>query len=138
MYTISWWLSAAVGIVSFVLFLPLVFQEKYVAELEAKHQNEESGNTNDILAVKPDLIAVGACVFAFFIYLFNFILLETIGTPLCMQQLGWDESTSVRNLGILMTTDTSIGMDMSAFNYYGMRNNNCDDDTRHGGCALKW
>ena len=40
MYTISGWLSAAVGIVSFVLFLPGVFQEKYVAQLEAKHLNE--------------------------------------------------------------------------------------------------
>ena len=151
--------------------------------------------------MKPDLIAIGACVFAFFMYLFNFILLETIGTPLCMQQLGWDESTSIRNLGILMTigavvslfsfglvapltrkfderlvylilglipmlggriamipmgsdypplllrslipnttttTDTTLGVDMGAFNYYGMRNNNCDDDTGHGGCALKW
>jgi hypothetical protein len=25
------------------------------------------------------------------VFLFNFILLETIGTPLCMQQLNWNE-----------------------------------------------
>jgi hypothetical protein len=32
-----------------------------------------------------------SCTFSFFVFLFNFILLETIGTPLCMQQLNWNE-----------------------------------------------
>jgi len=140
-------------------------------------------------------------VFAFFMYLFNFILLETIGTPLCMQQLGWDETTSIRNLGILMSIgafvslfafglvapltkrfderlvylicglipmlggriamipmgsdypplllrslipnttsspDISFNMDTDDFNYYGMRNTNCNDESGQGGCALPW
>ena len=89
-YTISGWLSAGVGLFSLVLFLPGVFQEKYVSQLEAKYLTEES-DTKDILDTKPDLLGIGACVFAFFMYLFNFILLETIGTPLCMEQLGWSE-----------------------------------------------
>jgi hypothetical protein len=41
--------------------------------------------------VRPDLLAVVSCTFSFFVFLFNFILLETIGTPLCMQQLNWNE-----------------------------------------------
>ena len=110
MYTISGWLSAAVGLFSLVLFLPGVFQEKYVAQMEAAHLNEESDNKNDILAIKPDPVALFSCLFAFFIFLFNFILLETIGTPLCMQQLGWDESTSIRNLGILMTIGAIVSL----------------------------
>ena len=110
MYTISGWLSAGVGLFSLVLFLPGVFQEKYVSQLEAKYLNEESGSPGDILAVKPDLFAVGACVFAFFLYLFNFILLETIGTPLCMQQLGWDESLTIRNLGIMMMIGAAVSL----------------------------
>jgi len=114
MYTISGWLSAGVGVISFILFLPGVFQEKYVAQMEAKFLKEEAGSDGqDILDVKPDFVAVAACIFAFFMYLFNFILLETIGTPLCMQQLGWDESLSIRNLGILMT----IGAVVSLFSF---------------------
>ena len=45
------------------------------------------------LFVRPDMVAVVSCTFSFFVFLFNFILLETIGTPLCMQQLGWSEET---------------------------------------------
>ena len=34
------------------------------------------------------MVAVGACLFGFFIFYVNFVVLETIGVPLCQQQLG--------------------------------------------------
>ena len=37
---------------------------------------------------RPDLIAVGACLFGFFVFFVNFVVLEVIGVPLCQQQLG--------------------------------------------------
>jgi len=46
---------------------------------------------NSTFFSRPDLFAVTSCAVSFFVFLFNFILLETIGTPLCMDQLGWDE-----------------------------------------------
>ena len=39
---------------------------------------------------RPDMVAVGACLFGFFIFYVNFVVLETIGVPLCQQQLGED------------------------------------------------
>merc|ERR1719219_2894890 len=60
--------------------------------------------------MKPDTPALVALITAFFVLLFNFILLETIGTPLCMQQLGWTESISIRNLGIIMSLGAIVSM----------------------------
>ena len=37
---------------------------------------------------RPDLLAVLVCLFGFIIFNINYILLETIGVPLCQQQLG--------------------------------------------------
>jgi len=115
MYTISGLVSAAVGVVSLILFLPGIFKESYVAELEAAHMAEETEghHAHNIKDIRPDMLALSSCVFCFFIFLFNFILLETIGTPLCMHQLGWSEKQSVQNLGILM----AIGAVVSLFCY---------------------
>lgn len=108
MYTISGWLSAGVGLISFILFLPGIFKEHYVAIKEAQYINKETNNTTPL--ARPDMVAVVSCTFSFFVFLFNFILLETIGTPLCMQQLGWSEETSIQNLGILMSAGAVISM----------------------------
>jgi len=110
MYTITGWLSAAVGIISLISFFPGIFTEHNVASKEVAQINEESNGKEDILSIKPDLYAVAALIFAFFVFLFNFILLETIGTPLCMQQLGWEESESIRNLGIIMAVGAVVSL----------------------------
>ena len=38
--------------------------------------------------LRPDMIAVGTCLLGFFMFMTNYILLETIGVLLCQQQLG--------------------------------------------------
>ena len=103
MYTITGWLSALVGLVSMISFMPGIFSEHYVSKKEAAQINKDNKTSEDILSVKPDLWAVTALVFCFFVFLLNFILLETIGTPLAMQQLQWTESQAIRNLGIIMS-----------------------------------
>jgi len=108
MYTISGWLSAAVGFISLCLFLPGIFSEHYVAKIEAQRLRTEDDTQAEL--DRPDLLAVFSCTLSFFMFLFNFILLETIGTPLCMEQLGWSEQKSITNLGILMSAGAVISM----------------------------
>ncbi|XP_023341021.1 major facilitator superfamily domain-containing protein 8 [Eurytemora carolleeae] len=108
MYTISGWLSAGVGIISFILFLPGIFSEHYISKIEA--ERIKTNDNEKIELGRPDLFAVTSCAVSFFVFLFNFILLETIGTPLCMDQLGWDEGKSITNLGILMSVGAVISM----------------------------
>ena len=110
-YTATGWLGAAVGLLSLLSFSPWSFTEYNVSRAEAEQINKEADNTSqDILTMKPDTPALVALITAFFVLLFNFILLETIGTPLCMQQLGWSESISIRNLGIIMSLGAVVSM----------------------------
>jgi len=111
MYTIPGWISCVVGLISFVLFLPGIFQERYVSQKEAEHLAKVAGGqTEDIMAAKPDLLAILVCLFGFFIFMTNYILLETIGVPLCQQQLGWSEEESVQTLGILMSAGAVLSL----------------------------
>ena len=109
-YTATGWLGAIVGLLSLLSFSPWTFTEYNVSQAEAEQLNKEADSSQDILTMKPDTPALVALITAFFVLLFNFILLETIGTPLCMQQLGWSESTSIRNLGIIMSLGAVVSM----------------------------
>jgi len=106
MYTLTGWISVSVGFLSLILFLPGVFEEFSVSNTEVNLPNGTDGSkarvAPSIKDTKPDLIAVGACLFGFFVFFVNFVVLEVIGVPLCQQQLGWSESESVQTLGILM------------------------------------
>merc|ERR1719350_1964205 len=111
MYTIPGWLGVLAGIVSFILFLPGVFQEVYVSKKEADYLAKVTGgDSEDLLAAKPDMLAVVVCLVGFFIFNTNYILLEVIGVPLCQQQLGWNENESGRILGILMSAGAFISL----------------------------
>merc|ERR1719481_1250058 len=114
MYTVCGWFSCLVGFIRLILYMPCIFKESNVASKEAEYLSKEVGGTtsvSDLLHTRPDMLGVGACLFGFFVFMTNFVLLETIGTPVCMQQLGWDEAKSIRILGILM----SIGAVLSLF-----------------------
>merc|ERR1719341_1389401 len=103
MYTLTGWISVAVGFLSLILFLPGIFQEFSVSEVKlSTGDGNKARVAPSTKETKPDLIAVGACLFGFFVFFVNFVVLEVIGVPLCQQQLGWSESESVQTLGILM------------------------------------
>ena len=50
---------------------------------------------------RPDMIAVGACLFGFFVFFVNFVVLEVIGVPLCQQQLGFVEKSLVKEFSMV-------------------------------------
>ena len=37
---------------------------------------------------RPNPMSVGVCLFGFFVFYVNFVVLEVVGVPLCQQQLG--------------------------------------------------
>ena len=37
---------------------------------------------------RPNPMSVGVCLFGFFVFYVNFVVLEVVGVPLCKQQLG--------------------------------------------------
>jgi len=174
MYTSTGWVSAATGILCFILYLPFIFKESYISdkELEAiknmakadgktstkelvrkisqinfNHQTsstshpsdskdgnkvaphpkkllrdfskisislvDEGYNIADKLAIEEEateneapssisLMAVFTCIYNYFAFLANFVLLETIMTKLAMDQWGWNEQDAIQRMGYVI------------------------------------
>jgi len=111
MYTLSGWVSVVFGLLSLVLLLPCIFVEHNISALEANRLR--SNNNNNKKLDRPNAAAIFTCMLGFVVYQFNFVVLEVIGTPICMHQLGWPEKESIEKLGILL----SIGAVASAGSY---------------------
>merc|ERR1719341_371654 len=162
MYTATGWVSAASGVLCFLLYLPFIFKERYIAVEEMnffkKKEKEEdpkkkrlmrdaskmslgpskadksaakprqllksyskvsvidgginfSSNLEAIedkdesdtpVAKYPPILPTFTCTYNFFAFLFNFVLLETIVTPLAMDQWGWGQEEAIFNIGMVM------------------------------------
>lgn len=108
MYTSAGWVCAFLGLLSFILFLPFIFKEVDVSLKERQYATEcnKLMNEEDVSLdlPSPDTVAAVICIAAFFTYVFNFVLIETLGTPLCMDQFGWSEEETVLYFGILIAS----------------------------------
>ena len=77
------WISVAIGTACFILFLPGIFTEFNVAQEERELERikkkrsgiDLEGNKDKLK--KPDYFAVGIMVVNYFLYLVNFVILET-------------------------------------------------------------
>ena len=86
LYTSAGWVCAVLGVINFILFL--IFKEFDVSQKErefAKKDTDNTGNSQEL--PKPYAPGVGACLMVFFIMMFNFIIVETLGTPMCIGQV---------------------------------------------------
>ncbi|XP_046639325.1 major facilitator superfamily domain-containing protein 8-like [Daphnia pulicaria] len=121
MYTAAGWLAASLTLVQVILFFPCIFQEFNMAEKEAnwnKMKNQKKTqrtnnqgfkrfhNTDNYSAVderKRDLIGVGICIFNFSVAGFILIMIETLATPIAMDQLAYTDDEAVKKVGIVLS-----------------------------------
>ena len=111
------WIAAASGVVSFVIFLPGVFSEHFIADREfqqgthtyirgdpkledgskedrgqEKPDNNNSNNNSNTAApsaLKPPKVPLLVLTWCYFSALFNYVVLETLPSKLAMDQWGW-------------------------------------------------
>jgi len=167
MYTSTGWVSAATGVLCFVLYLPFIFTENYISgreletikdmmvkgevketgkelvrkmskinvqetdkekaktpdpkkymrkfstmsmvdggnltirdpKLDSDSETAETGaNVNSI----PPLLPIITLIYNYFSFLSNFVLLESIMTPLAMDQWGWEPQVAISNMGFII------------------------------------
>ncbi|XP_028156741.1 major facilitator superfamily domain-containing protein 8, partial [Ostrinia furnacalis] len=103
MYTAAGWINAVLGIVNFVLFLPWCFKERTIAAREAMLAQGKNSEKEALKAMKPDLVSSWTLVGAFFVLVFNFVLLETLASSLTMDQFAWSKKQALEYLGALMS-----------------------------------
>jgi MFS transporter, ceroid-lipofuscinosis neuronal protein 7 len=53
--------------------------------------------------MKPDLVSSWTLIMAFFVLVFNFVLLETLATSLTMDQFAWSKKQALEYMGALMS-----------------------------------
>jgi hypothetical protein len=99
--------------------LPGIFQEFDVTDHMKKDvtttdQDSATANgTNKTVETKlapPDYVILGVLLLCFWIYYMNFVILETLGSPMVMDEYAWSESETVLYLGLIMTGGGAISM----------------------------
>lgn len=87
--------------------------EHRIALREAMRNEGKATEEETLKSIKPDYIASWTLICAFFVLVFNFVLLETLGTSLTMDQFAWSKKESLYYMGLLM----SIGAVVSCITF---------------------
>lgn len=103
MYTAPGWVNFFLGLINVFLFLPFMFQDRSVAAREQMLITGKETEKEAWKAIKPDYLSSWALIFSLFVFVFNFVLLESLGTPLTMEQFAWTKTQALKNMAILMT-----------------------------------
>ncbi|XP_012339097.1 major facilitator superfamily domain-containing protein 8 isoform X2 [Apis florea] len=92
---------------------PLGEKERRIAIREAMRNEGKQTEEETLKSIKPDNLAAWTLICAFFVLVFNFVLLETLGTSLTMDQFAWSKTEALYYMGILM----SIGAVVSCITF---------------------
>ncbi|XP_070502562.1 major facilitator superfamily domain-containing protein 8-like [Chironomus tepperi] len=103
MYTAPGWLNVFLGLLNLILFLPKFFQDKRVAAREQMLMHGKESEKETWKAIKPDYLVSWALIFSLFVFVFNFVLLESLATPLTMDQFAWTKKEALENMAYIMT-----------------------------------
>ncbi|XP_065349377.1 major facilitator superfamily domain-containing protein 8-like isoform X2 [Cloeon dipterum] len=110
MYTATGWVNVLLGAINCLCFMPFCFTEMPISAKEAQRRQGAATAEETWLGTKPDYMATWSLILAFFILSFNFVLLETLGQPLVMDQFAWTKEQAVMNMGLLMTAGAVIAL----------------------------
>lgn len=110
MYTASGWINVIFSLFNLYLFFPHVFKEYKIAGREAMLRQGTDNERETWEQHRPDYFATWTLIIAFFIIVFNFMLLETLGTPVTMDQFAWSKAASLKYMGILMSVGAVLAI----------------------------
>lgn len=103
MYTAAGWINVLLSLCNIYLFFPSVFKEHRIAVREAMIKQGKDNEKDTWKQHKPDYFATWTLLVAFFVLVFNFMLLETLGTPVTMDQFAWTKAESLKYMGVLLS-----------------------------------
>ncbi|KNC30590.1 hypothetical protein FF38_11972, partial [Lucilia cuprina] len=110
MYTACGWINVVMSVGNFIMFLPSIFEERKVAAREIMIMQGKSSEKETWKSIKPDYISAWTLIVAFFVLVFNFVLLETLGTSLTMDQFAWSNDEALWYMGILMSVGAIVAL----------------------------
>lgn len=87
MYTVPGWVNVVLGFVNIALFLTNLFNDHNIAVREQMLLQGKVTAKETYKTVKIDHLVIWSLIFSYFIVAFNLVILETLGTPLSMDQV---------------------------------------------------
>nr|CAD7455789.1 unnamed protein product [Timema tahoe] len=108
MYTAAGWINVLLGAINFILFLPAIFKERRIAAREAMLKQGVEREEDTWKQTEPDYLSTWTLINAFFIIVFNFVLLETLATSLTMDQFAWSKKEALYYMGLVMSAGAVI------------------------------
>ncbi|KAG5868304.1 hypothetical protein JTB14_022787 [Gonioctena quinquepunctata] len=110
MYTASGWINVVLSLLNIYFFFPSVFREHKIAAKEAMMKLGKDNMKDTWKEEHTNLFSAWSLIVAFFVIVFNFMLLETLGTPVTMDQFAWSKSESLWYMGILMSVGAVLAI----------------------------
>lgn len=110
MYTASGWINVFLSLFNIYLFFPSVFKEHKIAAKEAMIKLGKDNEKDTWKEERPNYFSAWSLIVAFFVIVFNFMLLETLGTPVTMDQFAWSKGESLWYMGILMSVGAVLAI----------------------------
>lgn len=95
MYTATGWINVLVAIINGIILLPFIFKERSIAVKEAMVIQNETSEKKAIDAYKIDLVSAWTLIVAFFVIVLNFVIFESLGTPIVMEQFAMTNKEAV-------------------------------------------
>ncbi|KAF5303506.1 hypothetical protein FQR65_LT08205 [Abscondita terminalis] len=108
MYTAAGWICVLLSIANFILFFPQFFKEHKISVREAMLEQGKNVEKETWKSKKIDYLAAWTLLVAFFGIVFNLMILETLCTPLIMDQFACSKENALYYMGILMTVGAVI------------------------------
>ncbi|XP_014250950.1 major facilitator superfamily domain-containing protein 8 isoform X2 [Cimex lectularius] len=103
MYTAAGWVNVVLGLINLILVTPLFFKEKSIAAKEAMFLSSSPSEKAAWKQIKPDYLIAWTMIIAFFAITLIFVLLESIGTTLAIEQFAWTDKEALSYIGILLS-----------------------------------
>ncbi|XP_061387994.1 major facilitator superfamily domain-containing protein 8 [Musca vetustissima] len=110
MYTACGWINVVMSVGNLIMFMPVIFEERRVAAREIMIMQGKTSEKETWKSIKPNYISAWTLIVAFFVLVFNFVLLETLGTSLTMDQFAWSNEQALHYMGILMSVGAIVAL----------------------------
>ncbi|KAG5677633.1 hypothetical protein PVAND_007374 [Polypedilum vanderplanki] len=102
MYTVPGLINTILGAINIFFFLPHIFVDHNIAVREQMALQGKESAKETYKSVKIDYLVTCALIFSYFIVCVNLVLLESLGTPLTMDQFGFSRKDTLKWNGILV------------------------------------
>ncbi|KAF7271162.1 CLN7/MFS domain-containing 8 [Rhynchophorus ferrugineus] len=110
MYTATGWINVLLALLNTYFFMPHMFKEHNISAKEVMAKQKKGPEDDSWKGIRPDYFSAWTFIIAFFVMVFNFMILETLGTPLTMDQMGWSKKESLWNMGVIMSVGAMISI----------------------------